>query len=71
MTNNSKYKVVVRIKGPLTEKRSGIQHSKVDTSLEVDDDLRLEEQRVEVRENHVVEFLYIDYYFVFLFALKI
>lgn len=49
------------MKKSLIEKQSNIQHSKVGTSLDVGNDLQLERQGVEVRENHLVEFSY-DYY---------
>lgn len=71
MGDNSKHKAVVWMKEPLMEKRSGIQNSKVGTPLDVGDNFRLEGQGVGVRENHVVELLYVDHYFVFSFALRI
>ena len=71
MSDNSKHKAMVWMKEPLIEERSGIQHSKIGTSQDVGDDLRLEGQGVGVRENHVVELPYINHCFVVLFALRI
>lgn len=71
MSDNSKYIAVVWMKELLIEERSGIQHSKIGTFLYVDDDLRLEEQGVGVRKNHVVKLLYVDHCSVFPFAFRI
>ena len=71
MSNNNKHKVVIRVKEPLIEKRSNIQNSKVETSLDVGNDFRLEEQGLEVREYHLVELLYVHHRSALSFAFSI
>lgn len=53
---------------PLIEKKSGIQHNKVGTFLDIGNDLRLEGQRVEIRENYGVELPYMNYCSAFFFC---
>lgn len=55
----------------LIEEKSGIQHNKVGTFLDVGNDLRLERQGVEIRKNHGVELPYMNHCFAFLFAFRI
>lgn len=55
----------------LIEERSGIQNSKVGTSWDVGNNLCLEGQGIGVRENHIVELLYIDHCSAFPLALNI
>lgn len=55
----------------LIEEESGIQNSKIGIPLDIGNDLQLKGQRIGVGENHIVEFLYVDHYSAFLFALSI
>lgn len=59
------------MKEPLIEERSSIQNSKVGIFLDVGNDFQLEGQGVGVRENYIVELLYVHHCSVLSFALSI
>ena len=61
MSDNNKHKAVVWIKEPLIEEKSSIQNNKIGISLDAGNNLRLEGQGVRVRENHLVELLYVHH----------
>ena len=71
MSDNSKHKAVIRVTEQLIKKKSSIQNSKVETFLDVDNDFRLEGQGVGVREDHLVEILYVHYCSTLFFAYSI
>lgn len=59
------------MKEPLIEERGSIQDNKFGIPLDVGDDLWVERQEVGVRENYVIELLYVDHCSAFPLALSI